>query len=34
MRKTTVKPASVTTEVAPALTVIEGKAIVTSLHIA
>lgn len=34
MRKTTVKPAPVTTEVAPALTVIDGKAIVTSLHIA
>jgi Rha family phage regulatory protein len=34
MRKTTVKPAPVTTEVAPALTVIDGKAVVTSLHIA
>jgi Rha family phage regulatory protein len=38
MRKTTVKPATsttaVTTEVAPTLTVIDGKAIVTSLHIA
>jgi Rha family phage regulatory protein len=34
MRKTSVKPVPVTTEVAPALTVIDGKAIVTSLHIA
>jgi Rha family phage regulatory protein len=38
MRKTNVKTATattaVTTEVAPALTVIDGKAIVTSLHIA
>lgn len=34
MRKTSAKPAPVTTEVAPALTVIDGKAIVTSLHIA
>lgn len=34
MKKTTVKPATVTTEVMPTLTVIEGKAVVTSLHIA
>lgn len=34
MRKTTVKPTPVTTEVAPTLTIVEGKAVVSSLHIA